>query len=98
MTHSRDDAHRVRIAFDGRLPHARWAPLFHVFRLEQPRLDLEWVPTMFPAAGRPQLDGADAGLFLEPVEDPALSVLALDTSAMVVIVAAVLQFGGLAPK
>lgn len=33
MTQSpNDNAHRVRLAFDGRLPHARWGPLFHVFR------------------------------------------------------------------
>jgi DNA-binding transcriptional LysR family regulator len=41
-----------------------------------------------PATGRPQLVGADVGLFLEPVADPAMSVLALDVSPMVVIVAA----------
>jgi DNA-binding transcriptional LysR family regulator len=89
MTQSHDDnADRVRIAFDGRLPHARWGPLFHVFRIEQPEVELEWVPAMFPAAGRPTLAGADVGLFLEPVADPAMSILALDASPMVVIVAA----------
>jgi DNA-binding transcriptional LysR family regulator len=87
MTQRHDNAHRVTVAFDGRLPHARWGPLFHVFRIEQPEVELEWVPAVFPAAGRPQLAGADVGLFLEPVADPAISILALDTSPMVVIVA-----------
>jgi DNA-binding transcriptional LysR family regulator len=88
MTQSHDNARRVRVAFDERLPHARWGPLFHVFRLEQPDVELEWVPAEFPATGRPQLIGADVGLFLEPVGDPTLSILALDTSPMVVILAA----------
>jgi DNA-binding transcriptional LysR family regulator len=88
MTQRHDNAGRVRVAFDARLPHARWGPLFHVLRLEQPEVDLEWLPAEFPTTGRPQLDGADVGLFLEPVFDPAMSILALDTSAMVVIVAA----------
>ena len=88
MTQSHDDTRRVRIAFDGRLPQARWGPLFHVFRIEQPEVELEWRSAEFPAIGRPQLDGADVGLFLEPVADPTMSILALDTSPMVVILSA----------
>ena len=57
---------QLRIVFDARLPTARWGPLFHVFRLEHPDLRLEWQPTGFPIRGRSLLEGADAGLFVEP--------------------------------
>jgi hypothetical protein len=89
MTQSHDNTQRVRVAFDGRLPYARWGTLFHVFRIEQPEVELEWVPAVLPARlGDRSWPARDVGLFLEPVADPAMSLLALDTSAMVVIVAA----------
>ena len=75
MTQNHDNAHRVRLAFEGdcRMPDG----------------DLEWVPAGFPTKGHPQLgDAVDVGLFLELAAAPAMSVLALDTSAMVVVVAA----------
>ena len=81
-------SHRVKVQFDARLPHARWGPLFHVFRLEHPEVRLEWWPAPLPARDRPLLDGADVGLMLEPPPDPGVSALTLDTSPMVVIVAA----------
>ena len=55
---------RVQVHFDARLPHARWGPLFHVFRLEHPEVRLEWRPAPLPARDRPLLDGADVGLML----------------------------------
>jgi DNA-binding transcriptional LysR family regulator len=70
------------------MPTARWGPLFHVFRLEHPDLRLEWQPSGFPMRGRPLLDGADAGLFVEPPPEAGVSALTLDVSPMVVIVAA----------
>jgi DNA-binding transcriptional LysR family regulator len=79
---------RVQVHFDARLPHARWGPLFHVFRLEHPEVSLEWRPAPFPARDRPLLDGADVGLMLEPPPDTGVSALTLDISPMVVIVAA----------
>jgi DNA-binding transcriptional LysR family regulator len=83
-----DEATRVRIRYDARLPQARWGPLFHVFRLEQPEVVLDWQPDGFPAHGRPLLDGADVGLFLEPPLEPGLGALTLDVSPMVVVVGA----------
>jgi DNA-binding transcriptional LysR family regulator len=78
----------VRIVFDARLPHAQWGPLFHVFRLEQPDVQLEWQPTGFPTRGQPLLDGADVGLFVEPPQEAGLCAFTIDASSMVVIVAA----------
>ena len=79
---------RVTIRFEARLPHARWGPLFHVFRLEQPDVRLEWKPGGHPTRERSLLVGADVGLFLEPPHEPGLVGVTLDTSPMVVIVAA----------
>ncbi len=84
MTHS----HRVKVHFDAHLPHGRWGPLFHVFRLEHPEVRLEWRPAALPTRDRPLLDGADVGLMLEPPPEPGVSALTLDTSPMVVIVGA----------
>jgi DNA-binding transcriptional LysR family regulator len=78
----------IRIVFDAGMPTARWGPLFHVFRLEHPDLRLEWQPTGFPIRGRSLLEGADAGLFVEPPPEAGRSALTLDVSPMVVIVAA----------
>ena len=83
-----DGTARVRVLFDARLPHARWGPLFHVFRLEQPDVRLEWQPTGFPIRGHSLLEGGDVGLFIEPPHEPGLSGLTLDASSMVVVVAA----------
>ena len=85
---ARGATRQLRIVFDARLPTARWGPLFHVFRLEHPDLRLEWQPTGFPIRGRSLLEGADAGLFVEPPPEAGLSALTLDVSPMVVIVAA----------
>ena len=79
---------RLRIVFDAGMPNARWGPLFHVFCLEHPGLRLEWQPTGFPISGRSLLDGADAGLFVEPPPEEGRSALTLDVSPMAVIVAA----------
>jgi DNA-binding transcriptional LysR family regulator len=81
-------ATEVRIRFDARLPHARWGPLFHLFRLEQPHVRLQWQPSGFPTRERPLLAGADVVLMLEPPPDPGLSALTLEVSPMVVIIAA----------
>ncbi|WP_028067337.1 LysR family transcriptional regulator substrate-binding protein [Solirubrobacter soli] len=85
---ARDATRQLTIVFDARLPSARWGPLFHVFRLEHPDLRLEWQAAGFPIRGRPLLDGADAGLFVEPPREEGRSALTLDVSPMVVIVAA----------
>ena len=85
---ARGATRQLRIVFDARLPTARWGPLFHVFRLEHPDLRLEWQPARFPIRGRSLLDGADAGLFIEPPPEAGCSALTLDVSPMVVIVAA----------
>ncbi|WP_081686152.1 LysR substrate-binding domain-containing protein [Candidatus Solirubrobacter pratensis] len=82
------EASRVRIRYDACLPQARWGPLFHVFRLEQPDVLLDWRPDGFPTRDVPLLDGADVGLFLEPPLEPGLGALTLDVSPMVVIVGA----------
>jgi DNA-binding transcriptional LysR family regulator len=87
MTARRAISH-IRIAFDARLPTARWGPLFHVLCLEHPGLRLEWQPAGFPARGCSVLEDADAGLFLEPPPEAGLSALTLDVSPMVLIVAA----------
>jgi DNA-binding transcriptional LysR family regulator len=85
---ARDATGTLRIVFDAGMPTARWAPLFHVFRLEHPDLDLEWQPTGFPIRGRSLLDGADAGLLIEPPPEAGCSAFTLDVSPMVVLVAA----------
>ena len=85
---ARGATRQLRIVFDAGMPTARWGPLFHVFRLEHPDLRLEWQPTGFPTRGRSLLEGADAGLFVEPPPEAGLSALTLDVSPMVVIVAA----------
>src|SRR3954464_2475087 len=79
---------RVRIRFDAGIPHGRWGPLFHVFRLEQPDVRLEWQPAGFPTRDSSLLRGADVGLFLEPPYEAGVEGLTLDVSPMVVIVAA----------
>jgi DNA-binding transcriptional LysR family regulator len=79
---------QLRIVFEAGWPTARWAPLFHVFRLEHPDLCLEWQPTAFPIRGRSLLEGADVGLFVEPPPEAGCNALTLDVSPMVVIVAA----------
>jgi DNA-binding transcriptional LysR family regulator len=89
-----DETTRVRIRYEARLPQARWGPLFHVFRLEQPEVVLDWQPDGFPAHGRPLLDGAAGGLFLEPPLEPGLGALTLDVSPMVVVVGAGHQLAG----
>jgi DNA-binding transcriptional LysR family regulator len=76
------------VAFDARLPQARWGPLFHVLRLERPTLTLDWHPVGFPQPGRPLLERADVGLFLQPPHEDGLTELTLDASPMVVVVAA----------
>jgi DNA-binding transcriptional LysR family regulator len=78
----------LRIAFDAGMPTARWGPLFHVFRLEHPDVRLEWQPNGFPDRGRPLLDGADVGLFVEPPPEAGVGALTLDVSPLAVIVAA----------
>lgn len=77
----------VTVSFDARLPQARWGPLFHVLRLEHPEAELSWRPVGFPIMGRPLLQGADIGLFLEPPRVDGLCGLTLDSSPMVVVVA-----------
>jgi DNA-binding transcriptional LysR family regulator len=77
----------LRVAFEARLPHARWGPLFHVLRLEQPDLALDWHPVGFPLPGRPLLERADVGLFLHPPHEDDLLALTLDASPMVVVMA-----------
>jgi DNA-binding transcriptional LysR family regulator len=79
---------RLRVAFDAQIPHARWGPLFHVFRLEQRDVRLDWQPVGFPVNGRPLLEGADVGVFLQPPEGAGLRALTLDASPMVVVMAA----------
>jgi DNA-binding transcriptional LysR family regulator len=78
---------QLTIVFDAGMPTARWAPLFHVFCLEHPGLHLEWQPIGFPIRGRSLLDGADAGLLIEPPLEEGVGALTLDVSPMVVIVA-----------
>jgi DNA-binding transcriptional LysR family regulator len=92
MTHSHatgaDREAGVTIRFDARIPHARWAPLFHVFRVEQRGARLHWVPAEFPTRSGVLLDGAEVGLFLEPPLVDELDALTLEVSPMVVAVAA----------
>jgi DNA-binding transcriptional LysR family regulator len=76
----------LRVAFDA-LPLARWGPLFHVLRLEQPDVRLEWQPAGFPTRERSLLQGADVGLFVAPPQAAGLSALTIETSRMLVIMA-----------
>jgi DNA-binding transcriptional LysR family regulator len=78
----------LRVLYDAHLPHVRWGPLFHVFRLEQPHAALEWRPSAFPSRVGSLLADADVALLVEPPEAPGLSWLTLDTSPMAVVVAA----------
>jgi DNA-binding transcriptional LysR family regulator len=78
----------LTVAYDARLPHARWGALFHVFRLERRDVALAWRAVEFQAPGRSLLDGADIGLFLHPPAEAATRALTLDTSPMVVIMSA----------
>jgi DNA-binding transcriptional LysR family regulator len=77
----------VRVAFDAQIPTARWGPLFHVFRLEQPGVRFDWQAVGFPTAGRALLEGADVGVFLQPPPEPGLRALPLDSTPMVVVMA-----------
>jgi DNA-binding transcriptional LysR family regulator len=70
------------------LPLARWGPLFHLLRVEQPDVRLEWRRVGFPSADKPPLDGADIGLFVAPPSLPGLRALTIETSPMVVAMAA----------
>jgi DNA-binding transcriptional LysR family regulator len=77
----------LRVAFDGNLPHARWGPLFEVFRREHPGARLDWRAVGFPCQGRSLLDGADVGVFVHPPPEVGLRDLPLDASPMVVVMA-----------
>ena len=79
---------RLRVAFDAQFPHARWAPLFHVFRLERRDVVIEWRPAGWPEDGRSALEDADVGLFIQPRRETGLSAVTLDTSPMAVLMAA----------
>jgi DNA-binding transcriptional LysR family regulator len=79
---------QITILFSVGMPHARWGPLFHVFRLEQPHVRLEWRPAGYPVRGRSVLEDADVGLLLEPPRERGLRGLTIDESPMIVIVAA----------
>jgi DNA-binding transcriptional LysR family regulator len=85
---TRDPSSRIRIAFEVGLPQARWGPLFHVFRLEQPDVRVEWEPRDYPTRDSSLLCGADLGVFFEPPREAGLTGLTLEVSPMVVIVAA----------
>jgi DNA-binding transcriptional LysR family regulator len=75
------------VAFEA-LPLARWGPLFHLLRVEQPDVRLEWRSVGFPTAGKPPLDGADIGLFVAPPSLPGMRTLTIETSQMMVVMAA----------
>jgi DNA-binding transcriptional LysR family regulator len=77
---------QLRVAFDA-VPLARWGLLFHVLRLEQPSLSVDWQPLGFPTADRSLLDGADVGLFVQPPAEPGLDTLVVETSEMTVVMA-----------
>jgi DNA-binding transcriptional LysR family regulator len=77
----------LRIAFDARLPTARFGALFQVICLEQPDVRLEWQPHGFPTRGQSRLADADVGLFVAPAPEPGLSVLTIETSPMMVAMA-----------
>jgi DNA-binding transcriptional LysR family regulator len=76
----------LKVAFDA-WPLGRWAPLFHVLRLERPDLRLQWRWSGFPIRERPLLDSADVGLFVQPPQEAGLSALTIETSQMHVLMA-----------
>src|SRR3954447_26987349 len=78
----------VRVGFLSGFPVARWGPLFHVLCLEQPGLNITWLPLPFPRQDAPLLADADVGLFLQPPRRPGPATLTLDVSPMVAVVAA----------
>jgi DNA-binding transcriptional LysR family regulator len=75
----------LRVAFDAKLPHGRWGPLFNAFLREQPGVRLDWRAVGFPVQGRSLLDGADVGVFVHPPREVGVRALTLDTSPMVVV-------------
>jgi DNA-binding transcriptional LysR family regulator len=78
----------LTVAYDASLPHARWGPLFHVFRLERRDVALAWRAVDFMAPGRTTLDGADIGLLLNPPAEASTCALTLATSPMAVVMSA----------
>jgi DNA-binding transcriptional LysR family regulator len=78
----------LRVVFEEALPLARWGPLFHLLRVEQPDTRLQWQAVGFPTAGRPLLGGADVGLFVAPPPEAGARALTIETSPMVVAMAA----------
>jgi DNA-binding transcriptional LysR family regulator len=78
----------LTVAFDEGLPHARWGPLFHVFRLERSDVVLSWRAVGFPAGERSLLEDADVGIFVQPREETGMDMFTLDASPMVALVAA----------
>ena len=76
----------LRVAVDA-LPLGHWGPLFHVLRLEQPDVALEWRRMGFPTRECSLLEGADVGLFVEPPREAGLSALTIETSRMLVLMA-----------
>jgi DNA-binding transcriptional LysR family regulator len=85
---SRDgtDMKPLRVALDA-WPLGSWGPLFHVLRLEQPAMRLEWRRTGFPTPEHSLLQSADVGLFVEPPHEDGLSTLTIETGQMLVLVA-----------
>ena len=78
----------LTVAFDEGLPHARWGPLFHVFRLERSDVILSWRAIGFAAGERPRLEDADVGIFVGPREETGMDMSTLDAIPMVALVAA----------
>jgi DNA-binding transcriptional LysR family regulator len=56
--------------------------------MERPDTRLQWQAAGFPVAGQPLLDGADVGLFVAPAPEPGARALTIETSPMVVAMAA----------
>src|SRR5690242_5939788 len=77
----------LTVAYDT-LPVARWGPLFQVLRLERPDVRLRWRPAEMPLRNTCRLDGADAGLFVEPRDMTDHPSAPLGISRMVVLLAA----------
>jgi DNA-binding transcriptional LysR family regulator len=77
----------LRVVFES-LPLARWGPLFHLLRVEQPDARLQWQAVGFPTVDRPLLAGADVGLFVAPPPEPDVRTLTIETSQMAVAMAA----------
>lgn len=76
----------LMVAFDA-LPLGHWGPLFHVLRLEQPAMRLEFRRMGFPSREGSLLQSADVGLFVEPPREAGLSALTIETSQMLVVTA-----------